>query len=87
VGPNTVVARYADGTGQPLNVANSMTIEFSQPSAGLQPITRRVPVSEPGVFTIQGNEFSIPGPWTVTIAVRTGDFTEQRTSFEVPVRR
>jgi len=87
VGTNTVVARYADGTGQPLNVANSMTIEFSQPSAGLQPITRQVPVSEPGVFTIQGNEFSIPGTWTVTIAVRTGDFTEQRTSFEVPVRR
>jgi copper transport protein len=87
VGTNTVVARYADGTGQPLNVANSMTIEFSQPSAGLEPITRRVPASEPGVFTIQGNEFSIPGTWTVTIAVRTGDFTEQRTSFEVPVRR
>ena len=87
VGTNTVVARYADGTGQPLNVANSMTIEFSQPSAGLEPITRQVPASEPGVFTIQGNEFSIPGTWTVTIAVRTGDFTEQRTSFEVPVRR
>jgi copper transport protein len=87
VGTNTVVARYADGTGQPLDVANSMTIEFSQPSAGLEPITRQVPVSEPGVFTIQGNEFSIPGTWTVTIAVRTGDFTEQRTSFEVPVRR
>jgi len=87
VGTNTVVARYADGTGQPLNVANSMTIEFSQPSAGLEPITRQVPASEPGVFTIQGNEFSIPGTWTVTIAVRTGDLTEQRTSFEVPVRR
>ncbi len=87
VGPNTVIARYADGTGQPLNVANSMTIEFSQPSAGLEPITRQVPASEPGVFTIQGNEFSIPGTWTVTIAVRTGDFTEQRTSFEVPIRR
>jgi copper transport protein len=87
VGPNTVQARYTDGTGQPLNVANSMTIEFSQPSAGLEPITRQVPASEPGVFVLQGNELSIPGTWTVTIAVRTGDFTEQRTSFEVPVRR
>ncbi|CAB4596707.1 unannotated protein [freshwater metagenome] len=87
VGPNTVQARYTDGTGQPLNVANSMSIEFSQPSAGLEPITRQVPASEPGVFVLQGNELSIPGTWTVTIAVRTGDFTEQRTSFEVPVRR
>ena len=87
VGPNTVAVRYADETGQPVNVANSMSIEFSQPSAGLEPITRQVPASEPGVFVIQGNELSIPGTWTITIAVRTGDFTEQRTSFEVPVRR
>jgi len=87
VGPNTVAVRYTDGTGQPINVANSMSIEFSQPSAGLEPITRLVPASEPGVFVIQGNELSIPGTWTITIAVRTGDFTEQRTSFEVPVRR
>lgn len=87
VGPNTVSVRYTDGTGQPINVANSMSIEFSQPSAGLEPITRQVPASEPGVFVIQGNELSIPGTWTITIAVRTGDFTEQRTSFEVPVRR
>ena len=87
VGPNTVAVRYADETGQPVNVANSMSIEFSQPSAGLEPITRQVPASEPGVFVIQGNELSIPGTWTITIAVRTGDFTEQRTSFEVSVRR
>ena len=87
VGPNTVAVRYTDGTGQPINVANSMSIEFSQPSAGLEPITRQVQASEPGVFVIQGNELSIPGTWTITIAVRTGDFTEQRTSFEVPVRR
>jgi copper transport protein len=87
VGPNTVSVRYTDGTGQPINVANSMSVEFSQPSAGLEPITRQVPASEPGVFVIQGNELSIPGTWTITIAVRTGDFTEQRTSFEVPVRR
>lgn len=87
VGTNTVKARYADGTGQPLNVANTMSIEFSQPSAGLEPITRQVPASAPGVFVIQGNELSIPGTWTITLAVRTGDFTEQRTSFEVPVHR
>ena len=87
VGPNTVAVRYTDGTGQAVNVANSMSIEFSQPSAGLEPITRQVPSSQPGVFVIQGNELSIPGTWTITIAVRTGDFTEQRTSFEVPVRR
>jgi copper transport protein len=87
VGSNRVEVRYTDGTGQTINVANSMSIEFSQPSAGVAPITRQVLASEPGVFVIEGNELSVSGTWTITVAVRTGDFSEQRTSFEVPVHR
>jgi len=87
VGSNRVEVRYTDGTGQTINVANSMSIEFSQPTAGVAPITRQVLASEPGVFVIEGNELSVAGTWTITVAVRTGDFTEQRTSFEVPVHR
>ncbi|CAB4726375.1 unannotated protein [freshwater metagenome] len=87
VGSNRVEVRYTDGTGQNINVANSMSIEFSQPSAGVAPITRQVLASEPGVFVIDGNELSVAGTWTITVAVRTGDFSEQRTSFEVPVHR
>ena len=85
-GTNTVEIRYTDPGGRPVDVASSATIEFSQSSAGLAPITRRVPSSEPGVFVITGNELSIPGTWTIAVAVRTGDFTEQRTSFDVPIR-
>jgi copper transport protein len=87
IGSNRVEVRYTDGTGQTINVANSMSIEFSQPSAGVAPITRQVLASEPGVFVIEGNELSVSGTWTITVAVRTGDFSEQRTSFEVPVHR
>jgi copper transport protein len=87
VGSNRVEVRYTDGTGQTINVATSMSIEFSQPSAGVAPITRQVLASEPGVFVIEGNELSVSGTWTITVAVRTGDFSEQRTSFEVPVHR
>lgn len=87
VGSNRVEVRYTDETGQNLTVANTISIEFSQPSAGVAPITRQVLASEPGVFVIDGNELSVAGTWTITVAVRTGDFTEQRTSFEVPVHR
>ena len=87
VGPNRLQVQFTNGTGQPVAVANTMTLEFSQPSAGLEPITRQVPASSPGTFILEGNELSIPGTWTVTVAVRTGDFTEQRTSFDVPVSR
>ncbi len=87
VGSNRVEIRYTDETGQTINVANTMSIEFSQPSAGVAPITRQVLASEPGVFVIDGNELSVAGTWTISVAVRTGDFTEQRTAFEVPVNR
>lgn len=86
-GANTIEVRYTDTAGRPVDVATALTIEFSQSAAGLAPITRRVPSSEPGVFVIAGNELSIPGPWTIAVAVRTGDFTEQRTSFDVSIRR
>ena len=86
-GTNRVEVRYTNETGQTINVANSMSIEFSQPSAGVAPITRQVLASEPGVFVIDGNELSVAGTWTISVAVRTGDFSEQRTSFEVPVHR
>lgn len=84
-GTNTIEFRYTDSSGRAVDLATSATIEFSQPSAGLAPITRRVPSSGPGVFVISGNELSIPGTWTIAIAVRTGDFTEQRTSFDVAI--
>lgn len=84
-GTNTIEFRYTDSSGRAVDLATSATIEFSQPSAGLAPITRRVPSSGPGVFVISGNELSIPGTWTIAIAVRTGDFTEQRASFDVEI--
>lgn len=87
VGPNQIEIVFTDGTGQPVTVANTMTIEFSQPAAGLEPITRQVSAASPGLFVYEGNELSIPGDWTITVAIRTGDFSEQRTTFEVPVRR
>jgi copper transport protein len=87
VGPNQIETVFTDGTGQPVTVANTMTIEFSQPAAGLEPITRQVSAASPGLFVYEGNELSIPGDWTITVAIRTGDFSEQRTTFEVPVRR
>ena len=86
VGMNAVHVQYFKDD-QMCDVANTMTIEFSLPSEGLAPITRQVVKAGPGHFIAQGPEFSMPGIWTVTLVVRTGDFSEQRTSFEVPITR
>lgn len=86
VGANTFTVAYTSETGQPVDVGNTMTIEFSLPSEGLAPLVRRTDASSTGRFVYEGPELSMPGVWTVTVAVRTGVFAEQRTSFDVRVQ-
>ena len=85
-GVNTMVVQYSGSDGQPVDVANSLTIEFSLPSAQLGPITRQVIKSGPGRFVLEGPELSLRGAWDVTLKVRTGDFTQEQSSFQVPIR-
>lgn len=85
VGRTTIDATYTDATGQPADVGTTMTIEYSLPDEGLAPLVRRAEAVGPGHFVHEGNEFSLPGTWTVTLAVRTDEFTEQRTSFDVHI--
>ena len=85
-GVNTMVVQYTGVDGQPVDVANSLTVEFSLPSAQLGPITRQVIKSGPGRFILEGPELSLRGAWDVTLKVRTGDFTQEQSSFQVPIR-
>ena len=85
-GTNTMVVQYTGVEGQPVDVANSLTLEFSLPSAQLGPITRQVIKSGPGRFILEGPELSLRGAWDVTLKIRTGDFTQEQSSFQVPIR-
>ena len=86
-GANTVHVQYADPTGRPVDVAKELTVQFALPERDLAPITRTAVVAGSGHFVLEGPALSVPGTWTITLAVRTGDFTEQRSSFEVPISR
>ncbi len=86
-GDNTIHIQYSDDAGRPIDVANSISVEFSLPSADLGPITREVLKAGPGHYVIEGTELSIAGEWTITLSARTGDFTEQRTDFQVSIPR
>jgi len=85
VGTNTLHIQYFGPDGRPVDVAPTATVEMSLPSRDLGPLTRQVLKISPGHFILEGDELSLPGEWTVTIGVRTDDFTEQRTSFTVPI--
>ena len=85
-GTNTLHIQYLDAAGRPVDVANTLTIEFSLPDQGIGSLSRQVAKASTGHFLYVGPELSISGPWTVTLVARTSDFSEQRTSFEVPIR-
>jgi copper transport protein len=87
VGRNTLHIQYADSSGKPIDVANTLTIEFSLPSANLSAISRQTAKAGPGHFIYTGPELSIAGTWTVTFVARTSDFSEQRTQFQVPITK
>lgn len=85
VGENTLHMQYTDTDGRPIDVANTLTIDFALPSAELSAITRQTAKVGPGHFIYTGPELSIVGTWTVTLVARTGDFSQLRTSFQVPI--
>jgi copper transport protein len=86
-GRNSIHVQYADRSGKPVDVANTLSIELSLPSKQLGPITRQVVKLSPGHYVLEGDELSVAGEWTITLAVRTSDFSEERTSFQVPVSK
>jgi copper transport protein len=86
-GPNTMHIQYRDSAGAPIDLATTLTVELSLPSEDLGPIQRQIVKLAPGHFVLEGNEMSVPGEWTVTLAARTSDFTEQRNTFQVLVTR
>jgi copper transport protein len=85
VGENTMHMQYTDTDGRPIDVANTLTIDFALPAAELSAITRQTAKVGPGHFIYSGPELSIVGIWTVTLVARTGDFSQQRNSFQVPI--
>ena len=87
VGRNTMTIRYLDDGGNPVDLASTLTVELALPEQDLGPIQREVLKSGPGQFVLEGNELSLPGDWQISVSARTSDFTEQSTTFTVPVRR
>lgn len=85
VGATAIHVQYADADGRPIDITDTLTIELSLPEEALGPIARQVAKVGPGHFILQDDDLAFPGQWTVTLSARTGDFSEERTSFQVPI--
>lgn len=86
VGANTIEIDYLDPTGQPVDVGKTMTVEFSLRSADVTGLVVEVPARSPGRFVLDERDLTPAGTWTMTLVVRTGDFTEQRSILEIEIR-
>jgi copper transport protein len=84
-GTNEVHLTYIGADGALADIAESVTLEFSLPSAGLGPIEREATLLVGGHYTYEGNDMTIPGEWKMTVVTRLSRFEEERTDFTVPI--
>jgi copper transport protein len=87
VGRNTMHIQYLDAQGVPFDITTTLNVTMTLPEVDLGPIERQVVKLAPGHFVLEGDELSLPGTWSITFSARTSDFSEQRSTFEVPVSR
>jgi copper transport protein len=69
----TIVVRLVRGNGQALD-AQEVDLSLSVPTAGIEPLTRRMVRRATGEFAFSGVELSLPGPWRLRIEALVGDF-------------
>lgn len=60
-------------------------LEMEMPTEDVGPITREPRVAGPGHWLHIGDELAFPGTWRVHVVVRYDEFTEERTTIDVPV--
>ena len=79
-GRNLIVVRM-DLARDPKDV----TIELSQPGAGIEPIRRQMSADN-GSYVLEGPELAIAGTWTVRVDVLIDDFEKAIFETAVPIR-
>lgn len=85
-GENELHLYLLSATGQPVDIDGDLTMAFSLPENQIAAIERTPTIAGPGHWTMDGNELSIPGTWTVEVVARVSDFEQLTAEVEVPVQ-
>lgn len=85
-GRNELHLYLLSDSGQPVDIAGDLTLAFSQAENRIAAIERTPTIAGPGHWTMEGNELSIPGTWTVEVTARVSEFDQLTTQVEVPVQ-
>jgi copper transport protein len=74
-----------DPEGRPTELADTIDLELSLPSADLGPIERTATRAGPAHAQLNGRDLAVAGRWQITVRIRTDRFTEVSGTAEVPV--
>lgn len=84
-GLNQVHLYLFDPDGRPADIAESVALELSLPSAGIGPIARDAARAGPAHFQLDGSDLAVAGIWEVAIQARIDRFSEQTATVEIPI--
>ena len=84
-GFNQIHLYLFDPDGRPAEIAESVTLVMSLPSADLGPITRDAFRAGPAHFQLDTDDLAVPGTWTIDVKARVDRFTEETGTAEVPI--
>jgi copper transport protein len=84
-GFNQVHLYLFDPEGRPAEIAESVSLVMTLPSADLGPITREALRAGPAHYQLDGNELAVPGTWTIGIKARVDRFTEASGTTEIDI--
>lgn len=84
-GPNAVHLYLFDGQDGSPRQPREITASISLPEKEVGPLELDLRRSGPGHYTAPNADFTIPGDWELTIAVRTSKFDQDETKIEVRI--
>jgi copper transport protein len=84
-GSNQIHLYTFDPEGRPVELADTIDLELSLPSAQIGPIARTATRAGPAHAQLNGDDLAVPGTWQITVRVRIDRFTEATGTAELPV--
>ena len=84
-GPNLITLHLFDADGKPLT-PQQVTIEISQPAAGVEAMTHPLTAAAPGLYRWEGAVLPLAGDWNLRLLVLISDFEEIRFDTRIPIR-
>ena len=85
-GTNSITIHLFDAAEKPL-AAQKVTIELSQPAAGVEPMEHELTAESPGLYRWANAPMPLAGNWKIQLLVLISDFEEISFETLVPLRR